>query len=152
MSDGRMFESNELDDKFSLLLINVPGEWAFALIVADGDGGDSVINVGDSTCGPIRLSTVFGGGRGGTFRFTSKCAIDTVGILSSVLVLRLATSGVDGIDLAGDSSTAIANVSSVTAAALIVIGVDSFTSITVTKLDGVVLAVTILFLSTPFST
>lgn len=48
ISDGLTFESRELDDVFSLLLINVVDE-LLVLMVADGDGGASVINIGDST-------------------------------------------------------------------------------------------------------
>lgn len=61
ISDGRILESSELDDVFSLLLINVVDELP-AEIVADGEGGVSVVIVGDSICGPIRRKTVFGGG------------------------------------------------------------------------------------------
>lgn len=61
ISDGLILESSELDDVFSLLLINVVDELP-DVIVADGDGGDSVVIVGDSICGPMRRRAVFGGG------------------------------------------------------------------------------------------
>lgn len=73
-SDGFTFESSELDEAFSFLLIGVDvvpaelivlldidGDVVCAALAFDGDGGVSVIDTGESANGPTRR-TIFGGG------------------------------------------------------------------------------------------
>lgn len=77
ISDGFTFESSELDDVFSLLLISVDdvaddeivvdivdNTVVDCVLIADGDGGVSDIGTGESINGPTRRA-IFGGGLNG---------------------------------------------------------------------------------------